>query len=156
MADWHKIKTEYITTDTSYRKLAAKHGVQLKTICLRSQKEKWIEQRQQFANETTTKTLNIIGNEQADRAVKLLGASDQLLCRVQDLLQDKGYKLDPKSMKHISGILKDIKDVQMIRSDADLREQEARIKMLEKNAEKDMENDDIHIVMDDEVVEYCG
>ena len=27
MADWQAIKTEYITTDTSYRKLAEKYGV---------------------------------------------------------------------------------------------------------------------------------
>ena len=27
MADWQAIKTEYITTDTSYRKLAQKYGI---------------------------------------------------------------------------------------------------------------------------------
>ena len=40
-------------------------------------------------------------------------------------------------MKHISGVLKDIKEVQMIRSDADMREQEARIANLRKQAEKE-------------------
>ena len=32
MADWQAIKTEYITTDTSYRKLAQKYGVQASVI----------------------------------------------------------------------------------------------------------------------------
>ena len=35
MADWQAIKTEYITTDTSYRKLAQKHGVSYQAICHR-------------------------------------------------------------------------------------------------------------------------
>ena len=42
MEDWLKIKTEYITTDTSYRKLAEKYGVHYQTICSRSKAEGWV------------------------------------------------------------------------------------------------------------------
>ena len=42
-----------------------------------------------------------------------------------------------QALKHITSALKDIKDIQMIKSDADLREQEARIANLRRQAEKD-------------------
>lgn len=138
MADWQKIKTEYITTDTSYRKLGEKYGVSYRTICVRSKQEGWIEQREQHINKTTTKTLNAICNKQVDRAANLISVADKLLAKVNSLLETDAEVLsDTQSMKHISGVLKDIKDIQMIRSEADMREQEARIAKLRKEAEKE-------------------
>ena len=138
MADWQKIKTEYITTDTSYRKLAQKYGVNYRTICVRSKQEGWIEQREQHVNKTTTNILNAIGRQQVSRAERLQSVADKLLMRVESLLEgDSELLFDTQGMKHISGVLKDIKEIQMIRSDADMREQEARIKNLEKQAAED-------------------
>ena len=138
MADWQKIKTEYITTDTSYRKLAQKHGVHYNAIANRAKQEGWISQRNQFCDSTMTKTVNAISNRQVDRATKLIDVSDLLLEKVKSLLETDAEVLsDTQSMKHISGVLKDIKEVQMIRSDADMREQEARIANLRKQAEKE-------------------
>ena len=150
MADWKKIKTEYITTDTSYRKLAKKYGVNYRTICVRSKQEGWIEQREQHINKTTTKTLEAISNKQVDRAANLISVSDLLLAKVKNLLEmDSEVLADTQSMKHISGVLKDIKEVQMIRSDADMREQEARIANLRKQAEKEEnQNRDVTVTIE--------
>ena len=138
MADWQKIKTEYITTDTSYRKLAQKYGVRYSTICDRSKKENWIAKRDQHRDKTATKTINAISNKQADRAAKLIGVSDLLLDRIKSLIEDSPELLIvPQNLKHISGVLKDLKDIQMIKSEADLREQEARIEKLRREAEPD-------------------
>jgi predicted xylose isomerase-like sugar epimerase len=138
MADWKKIKTEYITTNTSYRKLAEKHGVNYRTICVRSKQEGWIEQRERHINKTTTDILDAVSKKQVDRAANLISVSDILLDVVKNLLESNAEVLkDTQSMKHISGVLKDIKEIQMIRSDADMREQEARIANLRKQAEKD-------------------
>ena len=138
MADWQKIKTEYITTNTSYRKLAEKYGVNYRTICVRSQQEGWIEQREQHTNKTTTNILNAIGRQQVSRAERLQSVADKLLTKVESLLEgDSELLFDTQGMKHISGVLKDIKEIQMIRSDADMREQEARIANLRKQAEKE-------------------
>ena len=41
MADWNAIKTEYITTDTSYRKLGEKYEINYKVIADRGKAEKW-------------------------------------------------------------------------------------------------------------------
>ena len=156
MADWQAIKTEYITTDTSYRKLAQKYGVNITNIAKRASKEKWVEHRNKNANETLTKTLNAISSKQADRAAKLIAVSDLLLGKVKSLLEDDSeIPIDPQSMKHISGVLKDLKEIQMIKSDVDLREQEARIKNLQKQAEKEGDNKEpIRVVMGDDLEEY--
>ena len=138
MADWQKIKTEYITTDTSYRKLAEKYGVHYNAIANRSKQEGWISQRNQHCDKTMTKTLDAISNKQVDRAANLISVSDLLLNKVKSLLETDAEVLsDTQAMKHISGVLKDIKEIQMIRSDADMREQEARIANLRKQAEKE-------------------
>ena len=138
MADWKKIKTEYITTDTSYRKLAQKYGVHYNAIANRAKQEEWISQRNQYCDKTMTNTLEAISDKQVDRAANLISVSDLLLNKVKSLLEmDAEVLSDTQSMKHISGVLKDIKEIQMIRSDADMREQEARIRNLQKQAEKE-------------------
>jgi hypothetical protein len=149
MADWQSIKTEYITTDTSYRKLAQKYGVNYTTICQRSKTEKWIEQREQHQNKTLTKTVNAIGAKQAERTAKLIGVSDLLLDKVKSLLEaDQELLVDTSIMKDVSIILKNLKDIQMIRSEADLREQEARIEKLRKEAMGDKENNAPSLVVE--------
>ena len=157
MADWQKIKTEYITTNTSYRKLAEKYGISYQTICRRSQAEQWSEQREQHTNKTVTRTLDAISKKQVDRAVKLISVSDQLLDRVQELVEMGSELLvAPQNLKHISGVLKDIKEIQMIRSDADLREQEARIANLRKQAEReDKEKASITITLEGGLEDYA-
>ena len=140
--DWNLIKTEYITTNTSYRKLGEKYGIHYNIIASRSKAEGWIEQRQQFNDNSVTNALKAIGDEQVDRATKLLGVSDMLLDKVRRLLEED-IGVDTQGMKHISGVHKDIKEIQMIRSDADMREQEARIANLQKQAQADEESKDI-------------
>jgi hypothetical protein len=142
MADWQSIKTEYITTDTSYRKLAQKYGVNTTNIAKRASSEGWVEQRKQNANKTLSKTLNAIGTKQAERTAKLIGVSDLLLDKVKSLLEaDEELLVDTSIMKDVSVILKNLKDIQMIRSEADLREQEARIEKLRREAEPEKSAD---------------
>lgn len=156
MADWQKIKTEYITTDTSYRKLAEKHGISYQAICRKSKDEGWIEQREQHMNKTVTKALDKISEKKADRAARLQCVADKLLGQVESLLDKTDpMKMDTQSMKHISGVLKDIKEIQMIKSDADMREQEARIANLQKQAEKDdISKEPIRVILEGALEEY--
>ena len=156
MADWQKIKTEYITTDTSYRKLAEKYGVGESTLFTRASKEKWVEQKEQHQSKTVAKTLDAISKKQVDRAANLISVSDLLLAKVKSLLESDAEVLsDTQSMKHISGVLKDIKEIQMIRSDADMREQEARIANLRKQAESEDDDTEIQVVFTGRAKEYA-
>ena len=155
MVDWKTIKTEYITTDTSYRKLAQKYGVNHTVIGQRAKKEKWVDLRGRHIDKTQTKTLNTISNKQADRAAKLIGVSDLVLDKVKALLEDND-KLVTDVLKDVSVILKNLKDIQMIKSEADLREQEARIDKLRKEATIEKENNEVKVTMAGELEEYSG
>lgn len=143
MADWKAIKTEYITTDTSYRKLAQKYGVHPTNIAKRASKEKWTEERKKNANKALSKTLNAISTKQAERTAKLIGVSDLLLDKVKELLETNAELLvDTSIMRDVSVVLKNLKDIQMIKSDADMREQEARIEKLRADAQQRNNDDD--------------
>lgn len=157
-ADWKAIKTEYITTDTSYRKLAQKYNVGYSVIGERARLDGWVEQREQFRNKTLTNTLNAISDGQVDRVANLISVADKLLVKVKELIDDDSpLLLSTQNMKNLSGVLKDIKEIQMIKSDADLREQEARIANLRKMAEKDEDkNAAIEIVFEAGPEEWNG
>lgn len=142
-ADWAKIKREYITTTTSYRKLAQKYGLDQATVATRGKKEDWVELRKQRAIKTQAKILEAVEDRKVDRARNLISVADLLLGKVVDLMNSPegiAIMVNPQNLKHISGVLKDIKDIQMIKSDADMREQEARIANLIKQAEKEEDN----------------
>jgi hypothetical protein len=156
MADWQKIKTEYITTDTSYRKLAEKYGVSRVQIGNVGAEEKWVELRRQHLDKTLTKAVDRICENKVDRAARLNSVAELLLEKVERLLESDGMiNVDTQGMKHISGVLKDIKEIQMIKSDADMREQEARIANLRKQAESESENNEpVRVIIEDDLKKY--
>lgn len=133
--DWASIKTEYITTDTSYRKLAQKYGVSTTQICNVGRDEKWVEQREQYLNKTTAKTLEKISQQEAARAAKIHSVADKLLLKIE-AIADGSRPLASKDIRALTAAIKDLKEIQNVRSDADRREQEARIDNLRKSADK--------------------
>ena len=140
MADWQKIKTEYITSNpkTSYHKLALKYGVNETNIAKRASKEKWVEERNKNASKALSKAVNAIGTKQANMAAKLYGVGGLLLDKVKSLLEENPEILaDTSSMKDVSVVLKNLKDLMSVKSEADMREQEARIEKLRKEAMAD-------------------
>lgn len=138
--DWTAIKTEYITTDTSYRRLAEKYGVDYTQIGKVGKKEDWVRQKKQFADTTLTKTLDKASTVQANKAARVLTVADKLLDAVEkklDLPLISDGQAIAQEYRQLASTIKDIKDILMIKSDIDTREQEARIKNLERQAEKD-------------------
>lgn len=54
--NWEKIKTEYTTTKTSYRKLAEKYGISLSTLEKRAKREDWQASKNIVGGEIAVKT----------------------------------------------------------------------------------------------------
>lgn len=157
MADWNKIKTEYITTDTSYRELSQKYGVHYTNIAKRAKKEEWKHLRQQQANTTQTKMIQAVERRKVDRAARLLDVSDRLLQKVSDRVDAlDALEMRTQELRQLSATIKDLKEIQMIRSEADIREQEARIEKLRREAQKEEDSKDVKVEMTGEVVEYSG
>ena len=96
MADWQAIKTEYITTDTSYRKLAQKYGVSTTQICNVGRDEKWVEQREQYLNKTVSKAIDKISSKKADKMARIDDLADKLLEKLEQAITE----LDLQLYKH--------------------------------------------------------
>lgn len=150
--DWTKIKTEYITdSNSSYRKLAEKYGVPLATLSRRAKEEEWTSLRVQSEYKVSTEAINKVEGKKIDRATRLMSVTDKLLVKIEEAVEElstAGIVLEKNTLKQISGALKDIKDIQGIKSERDAREQEARIRTLEKQAEaSDDKTNDITITI---------
>ena len=136
MADWQAIKTEYITTDTSYRKLADKYGVSRVQIGNVGKEENWVELRRQHLDRTVSKTVAAVESAQVNRAKKMQSVADKLLLKIEAMV-DRPEPLTEKAIRSLTAAVKDLKEIQSIRSELDEQEQRARIANLEKNAGKD-------------------
>ena len=145
MADqWQDIRTEYITTKISYRALEEKYGINYKVIADKGKAEGWKELRSQHSHNTLTKILESDIEQKVSSATRLETVADKVL----DIIEAHINALDPvevdtQSLKHISGVLKDIKEVKKNRKD--LEEQDARIKKLRKEAEQEDTNTEVVI-----------
>ena len=154
MADWQAIKTEYITTETSYRKLSQKYGIGYQAICHRSKEEGWIAMREQYKNDTITKTLEEISKQEANRAARIYSEADKLLNKIE-AMADRPEPLTEKGLRALTASVKDLRDVLGVKSDLDKQEQRARIANLQKQADKTDDNKEpIKVIIGDDLSEY--
>ena len=152
--DWNELKAEYIAGGTSYRKLAEKYGVPFSTLKEHARKEQWTELREKARHKADMKFANIIGEKQANRSVKIDDVADKLLDKISDLLEN--FELDTQSIKHLTSSLKDIKDIKGVKSKLDIKEQEARIDKLRKDAMEENTEKNITVSFCDDADEYSG
>lgn len=156
--DWKKLRAEYIAGGISYRKLAEKYNVSFHTLRKQAAKEGWKELRDKTTAKTVTKIIEMESDKQADRMKRLLTVSDKLLQAVEDAVdafQVGELQLDKGALKSLSGTIKDIKEIQNIKSQLDIEEQKARIAILKKQAEaEDTASNDIRVVISTELEEY--
>ena len=181
MADWQKIKTEYITTDISLRKLSEKYGVRYATVQDRSKKEEWIALRDQHRTSTVSKTISKISNKQAAKLARIESITDKLLNKLEQAVDELDLEISKKKIKvddgltetttetmeaaeggivdraglrHLTAALKDLKEIQMLKSELDRQEQEARIEKLRKEAMVEKENNEIKVTIAGDLDEY--
>lgn len=141
MADWKRMKAEYIAGGTSYRKLADKYGVPFGTLRRVAKQEGWTQKRTQVEHETNTKIVDAISDLEAKKALDIIDVADKLLVRIADSA-DKIMVLNTQGLKNLTSALKDLKDIKGYKSAKDLEEQEARIAKLRREAEKDNDTAD--------------
>ena len=134
--DWKRIKAEYIAGGTSYRKLAEKYGVSFNTLKTRAREEQWYELRQQKDHRTTTKVIESLSDKESEIDDKYYRLVDKLLDKAEETIDDVD-KWHPTLLKEMATTMKYLKECKGIKSDADAREQEARIKKLRKDAERE-------------------
>lgn len=153
-ADWAKIEAEYITTETSYRRLAEKYRVDQATIARKAKKEDWVSKRQRHVNETQAKVLAADTRKKVNRAAALNEAADLLLERTLNGI--RAYReLPATAAKNYSDALKNIKEIHMIRSDEDIEEQKARIAKLNKEVQDEDKSKTITVTLEGDLSRYA-
>ena len=90
--DWLKIRNDYINGGGSYRKLAEKYGVPLRTIALRGKEENWTELRKKQQNKVATKlqqkTAAVIVKKEVKRMERLLSISDKMIDKIERAVEE--------------------------------------------------------------------
>ena len=153
--DWKRIKAEYIAGGTSYRKLAEKYGVSFNTLKTHAVEEQWYKLRQQKDKKATTKIVETLSDKDAEKAVDIIDVADKLLGKISELMDT--MVVDTQSFKQLTSALKDLKEIKGYKSAIDLKEQEARIEKLRKDAERDNDTtNEVEIVFNAGPEEWNG
>lgn len=153
-ADWKKIKAEYVQGGTSYRKLAEKYGVSLSSIYRRTKVEKWADLRRQSEEKANTKIVESVASRKARSADQFDIIADKLLKMIGDGLEDGSITLIGKSLRDVTGALKDLREIKGLKSELDLQEQIARIEKLRKDTAPDETANEVRVVISSELEKY--
>lgn len=140
LIDWKKIKAEYVAGGTSYRKLAQKYGVPRTNLERRAKEEKWTELRRQAEVKTEAKIINAVSEKNAKIDDKYYRLVDKLFSKAEEVI-DNTPIWQVNSIKEMATALKYLKECKGVKSDIDLREQEARIAKLQKEAQANNQDD---------------
>ncbi len=132
--DWNSIKSEYITTDISYRTLADKRGVSWRTLADRAKREGWPEERKKYCNTVVVKSVQKsatkVSSANARKLARLQQAADSMSDVIAEIFSDTEQfhrhiiqtrdgdtwdadcrtmdKVDTKAIKDLTGALKDL------------------------------------------------
>jgi cytidylate kinase len=133
--DWNAIKAEYIAGGIGYRRLAEKHGVSFGTLSKIAMRENWTDLRKKACEKTGTVLAETIGKRNAKKSAKIDMLVDMLLDRLAERMD--ALLVEGKDVKSIASALKDLREIKGIKTEADIREQNARIKNLERQIAAD-------------------
>lgn len=135
MADWIKIRNEYINGNISYRKLAEKHKVSFNTLQQKARDDKWFDKRKEqhdkIAENIRQKTAEKLAEKEANRLLRISNAADRLLEKIEEateqldqfIVTQKVRKKEVEYVKEKAGlgkpkkeIVKEIEDKRVIKA----------------------------------------
>lgn len=130
MADWAAIKTEYVTTDTSYSKLSKKYGLSMTQIGNVSRAQGWRAEREKYLRKTTQKAINKASEKEASKLASLMTTTERAIGVVAKAFEDPDQfnrhlvtvrdefredteerlynKIDTKAIRDLTSVLKDL------------------------------------------------
>jgi len=94
--DWIKIRLDYESNNTSYRKLAEKYSVSFNTLQCVAKRENWVKAKQEtqdkIITKTRQKTVLKIAEKISDRNARILSISDLATDAIEEYFKEKHYK----------------------------------------------------------------
>ena len=127
--EWEKIRIEYLTKGTSYRKLAEKHGVSLRRLADVAKKEEWVKQREKSVNKFASKAQRKAEEKKLQQVDRLLAASEKLLQKAEQVLELE-EPLPPRDLKAMSATLLDARALLDIHDEFEIEERKLRIEKM--------------------------
>ena len=132
--NWKKIRYDYITSTKSYRDLANEYGVSFNTLAKRAKREGWSDLRKNNDHKVTLETLAVHNQSEVQRNLGIIETADILLERLNQFI-DMNPDMDIRDLRQCGMLLSVLKESKNL--NADIREQEAKIKNLEKAANEE-------------------
>ncbi len=136
MDKWEQIKTEYVTTNITTRKIAKKYGISYSTLAKRSAKEHWEAARERHRSSIEAEKLEAHKEIEVEDYKSLLRAAGVLsgkLCQIVENVDVEALAVEGiRDLRSLTMAIKDLAEALGLKSDADRREQEARIKQMER------------------------
>ena len=132
--NWKKIRYDYITSTKSYRDLANEYGVSFNTLAKRAKREGWSNLRKNNDHKVTLETLAVHNQSEVQRNLGIIETADILLERLNQFI-DMNPDMDIRDLRQCGMLLSVLKESKNL--NADIREQEAKIKNLEKAANEE-------------------
>ena len=159
MIDWDIIKAEYLTTDTSYRKLSKKYNISLSQVALKAKQENWVKQKNDKSEQIGAIAISNSTDEKIDEINDLISLNNRLIKLVDRKI--KGYETtgdeepDVKSIKGladtISGLTANVRNLKGIPTQAEKEAQKiaaGRLEIERKKLDGDDEDAKFEFVVD--------
>jgi hypothetical protein len=116
-------------------------------------REKWTELRTQAHNTATTKMVDVVSTKNAKIDDKYYRLVDMLFDKAEEVMVNTNI-WQVSNLKEMATTMKYLKECKGVKSDADIREQEARIEKLRKEIDGEQKDTNITITFGDEVKKY--
>lgn len=153
-ADWKKIRKEYLKSNISLDALAEKYGLPKSALYRHSKNEGWVSARKGTVRKTIEKISDTVVEENGKCRTMMQTAA---LAIVEKAIE--GINNTPsdnyKAINGYASALKNVKDILDLKSRLDIKEQEARIENLRRQAEKGEEKQEISIEMEEAVEQWA-
>lgn len=145
--DWTRIKEDYVVRGLSLRSLSRKYGISYSTIQNRANRENWPLLRgagkvvntdfRENLNALCLRLLSLVEQAAEELSLSVVVTKTKVKtedgeCTTERRYTEPGGKVDCKDLKILTAALKDLRDLQMIKDPMDLREQELKIRNLER------------------------
>ena len=182
MTDWNALKTRYASGTMSYKALAEEYGICYQTLYEHGRMEHWGEARKAHREKTVRKSLDRIGDRQAENLARVDALADELLqklgraideldlavTRCREKGEDEsgvqwqrefetaepGGRIDRQGLRQLAASLRDLKEIKALQSELDRLEQEARIERLKKAAADPEDPGTLEVVLQEDLREF--
>jgi hypothetical protein len=133
--------------------LAEKYGVSRTTLERKAKEERWTELRRQADGKAEAKIINAVSEKNAKIDDTYFRCVDKLMKKAEELI-DSTPIWQPTNLKDMATTMKYLKECKGVKSEADIREQEARIAKLQKEAQEEDKDNEIKVTIEGDLELY--